>query len=314
MRSAILARLAALPVIVLALSVLVFFLVALVPGDAATSFAGPQATDAQIERLRVELGLDQPLIGQYFDWLTGALRGDLGRSVVNGEPVGEILSSRLPVTISLTLAGTVAAVLIGVPAGITAGLRPGGRRDRLVTVLASIGVAFPAFWLGLLLVSAFALRFSIFPATGYVPFAENPAEWFMRIVLPAVALGVTPAAVLARQMRGSLAEVMTSPYVRTARAKGVSPRSIVRRHALRNASGPVVTQLGFWITIMLGTSLIVEQVFSLPGIGGSMGDAIMQGDTTVLLGLSVALVVVVVLVNLVVDLALMWLNPKARVA
>ncbi|WGX97178.1 ABC transporter permease [Nocardioides sp. L-11A] len=314
MRSAILARLAALPLVVLALSALVFFLVALVPGDVATTFAGPQATADQVEQLRRDLGLDQPVLGQYVAWLTDAVRGDLGRSLANGTPVGEMLAARLPVTLSLTIAGTVAAVLIGVPAGIAAGLRPGGLLDRLVTGLSAIGVAFPSFWLGLLLVGLFALRIPVFPATGYVSFAESPTQWLARIVLPAVALGVTPAAVLARQMRSSLVEVMGSAYVRTARAKGVPAGAIVRRHALRNAAGPMVTQLGFWVTIMLGTSLIVEQVFSLPGIGGAMAHAIMQGDTPVLLGLAVVLVVLVVAINLVVDLVLMWLNPKARTA
>jgi peptide/nickel transport system permease protein len=312
MRSVLLGRLAAVPLVMLALSVLVFVIAYFVPGDAATSAAGVQASAEQIARLRHLMGLDASLPRQYSTWLSHAVRGDFGRSLIDGAPVSSTLAARLPVTLSLTCAGTVFACAVGIPAGIVAGLHPRGVADRTVAVSASVGIAFPSFWLGLILVAAFSLRLSLLPATGYVPFGSDPLGWLRSITLPAIALGVTPAAALARQLRNSLADVMRSDYVRTARAKNVPERTIVRRHALRNAATPVVGQLGFWVAIMLGTSLIVEQVFSLPGIGDAMANAIMQHDVPVLVGLSLALVVVVVLVNLLVDLCVLALNPKSR--
>ncbi|MEV0588118.1 ABC transporter permease [Nonomuraea sp. NPDC050310] len=314
MRKVLLERLVSLPLVVLAMSVVIFGITYLVPGDAAESAAGVQADAAQVERLRQKMGLDAPLPSQYLSWLLGAVRGDLGRSLVDGAPVAGTIADRLPVTLSLTAAGAVVACLLGVPAGVLAGLRPRSVWDRLATAGASVGVAFPAFWLGLILVALFSLRLGWLPATGYVPPGVDAGGWLAGLVLPAVALGLTPAAALARQMRTSIAEVMDSHYVRTARAKGVPRGRIVRRHALRNAAGPVVTQLGFWVAIMLGTSLIVEQVFSLPGLGGAMSNAIMQHDVPLLVGLALVLVVVVVLVNLAVDLCLSALNPKARQA
>ncbi|NUR83608.1 MAG: ABC transporter permease [Nonomuraea sp.] len=314
MRKVLIERLASLPLVVLAMSVVVFAITYLVPGDAAESAAGVQADAEQVARLRSEMGLDAPLPSQYLAWLGHAVRGDLGRSLVDGAPVAGTIAERLPVTLSLTVAGAVVAILLGVPAGLLAGLRPRTVWDRLATAGASAGIAFPAFWLGLILVAVFALRLGWLPATGYVPFGADPAGWLAGSVLPAVALGLTPAAALARQMRNSVSAVMGSDYVRTARAKGVPRARIIRRHALRNAAGPVITQLGFWVAIMLGTSLIVEQVFSLPGIGGAMSNAIMQHDVPLLVGLSLALVVIVVLVNLAIDLFLPALNPRARQA
>ncbi|GIH69672.1 ABC transporter permease [Sphaerimonospora thailandensis] len=314
MRKVLAERLVSLPLVVLAMSAVIFGITYLVPGDAAESVAGVQADAAQVARLRQEMGLDAPLPSQYLSWLLDAVRGDLGRSLIDGAPVAGTIADRLPVTLSLTVAGAVVACLLGVPAGVMAGLRPRTLWDRAATTGASIGVAFPAFWLGLILVAIFSLRLGWLPATGYVPIDVDPAGWLGSIILPAVALGLTPAAALARQMRNSMAEVMGSDYVRTAHAKGMPRAQIVQRHALRNAAGPVVTQLGFWVAIMLGTSLIVEQVFSLPGIGGAMSNAIMQHDVPLLVGLALALVVIVVLVNLVVDLFLSALNPKTRQA
>ncbi|MFC0864748.1 ABC transporter permease [Sphaerimonospora cavernae] len=314
MRKVLAERLVSLPLVVLAMSAVIFGITYLVPGDAAESVAGVQADAAQVARLRQEMGLDAPLPSQYLSWLLDAVRGDLGRSLIDGAPVAGTIADRLPVTLSLTVAGAVVACLLGVPVGVMAGLRPRTLWDRAATTGASIGVAFPAFWLGLILVAIFSLRLGWLPAIGYVPIDADPAGWLGSIILPAVALGLTPAAALARQMRNSMAEVMGSDYVRTAHAKGMPRAQIVRRHALRNAAGPVVTQLGFWVAIMLGTSLIVEQVFSLPGIGGAMSNAIMQHDVPLLVGLALALVVIVVLVNLVVDLFLSALNPKTRQA
>ena len=270
MRSAILSRLAALPLVVLCLSVLVFVIVYFVPGDAASSAAGVQASAAQIAQLRHAMGLDASLPSQYLSWFSHAVHGDLGRSLINGTPVRSVIAERFPVTLSLTFVGTVVACVVGIPAGILAGLRPRGVGDRAVAVGASVGIAFPSFWLGLILVAIFALKLSWLPATGYVPLTADPWQWLRSITLPAIALSVTPAAALARQMRNSLAETMRSDYVRTARAKNVPYGRIVWRHALRNAATPVLGQLGFWVAIMLGTSLIVEQVFSLPGIGDAM--------------------------------------------
>lgn len=312
MRSLIVTRLASLPLVVLVLSILVFALASLIPGDVASATAGPDVKGEQLERLRHELGLDVSLPQQYVKWLSGAVQGDLGRSLVDGTPVSEMIKQRLPVTLSLTLCGALIACLIGLPAGLAAGLRPSSLRDRTITAGAALAVAIPSFWLGLLLVAAFSLRLPLFPATGYVPLTVDPAGWLRSMVLPAIALSATAAAALARQTRNSLTDVLSSDYIRTARAQGLSRSEIVRHHAIRNAAGPVITQLGFWVAILLGASLVVEQVFALPGMGTALAAAVIQQNLPVLVGLTMALVVLVVLVNLAVDMCVMYLNPKVR--
>jgi peptide/nickel transport system permease protein len=295
-------------------SVLTFLLVHLIPGDAAEAIAGEHATVAEVSRIRTELGLDRPVLEQYFAWLSHVLRGDLGNSLFNNRPVVDVLAEAAPPTLAITLTALVVTVLVGVTAGILAGLAQGRAIDRAVSTLATLGIAMPGFWLAMLLVSVFALTFTWLPATGYVDIREGLGPWLSHVTLPATALGLATAAELARHTRGCVADVLARPYVRTARARGASGAWLVRRHILRNAAIPVVTVLGLQAGRLLGGVIVIEAVFGISGLGSLAINAVLQRDYPVIQGYVLFSAVVVVLVNLVVDLAYSWINPKVRPA
>ena len=269
MGSLIARRLLALIPILLLVSFATFMLVALIPGDAAVTIAGGNnATPQHIEEVRHKLHLDDPILEQYGRWLGNAAHLDFGESLFNErESVGDELAARLPVTLSVVLAAMVVGLLIGIPVGIVSGLRPRGVADQVGRVGASLGLAIPSFWLGVELVVVFAIDRDWFPASGYVPFGDDPSEWLHHLVLPAVALGVWSAASLARQLRSELIDVLDASYVRTAWAKGGRARLVVGKHALKNAAIPAVTVIGLQIGFLLGGSLVIEQIFAIPGLG-----------------------------------------------
>ena len=293
-------------------SLMVFALVLLIPGDPAISIAGENATPEQLEATRERLGLNDPVVVQYGRWAGGVLQGDLGTSLFSSITVWSLISDRLPVTISLTFAALVVALLIAIPAGLIAGTRAGSGADRTATLVSSFGVAMPNFWLGLMLILFFAIWNPWLPATGYVAFSEDPWLWLKHMILPAITLGAAAAAELTRQLRGSLVDVMHQDYVRTARSKGIGYRRVVSKHALKNAAIPVVTVAGLQVTRLLGGTIVVEQVFGLPGLGQLAIDAVTRRDLPMIQGIVVVAVLVAVLTNLLVDLSYGYFNPKVR--
>lgn len=306
--------LAMVPVLAL-VSFGVFMLLSLIPGDPAVTLAGgPSATPEAIAEVRERLNLDDPILLQFWDWISSVLQLDLGDSLLTGQPVATEIWNRLPVTLSLTLAATVVTVLLAVPIGIVAGLFPGGVVDGIVRTLTSAGLAIPNFWLAVLLVSYLSVQLGWFPPTGYVSPSESVTGWMQSLALPAIALGVGAAASVARQLRRALIEVMDSNYIRTAWAKGAGTRRVVVRHALKNAAIPAVTVLGVHIGYLLGGAVIIEQIFAVPGLGNYMIMGIAGQDLPVVQGVLLVFALFQMLMSLFVDISYGYLNPKVRVA
>jgi peptide/nickel transport system permease protein len=300
-----------IPVLVL-VTFVVFGLVLLIPGDPAVTIAGPDATVEQVDQVRQRLGLDRPMAVQYWDWVTGAIGGDLGTSLFTSRPVATSIGDGLPVTMALTVTALVISLLIAVPTAIISALRRGTWLDRVATIGSSLGIALPSFWLGLMFVLIFSLTLGWLPATGYVELAEDPGAWLAHIFLPALTLGIAAAAESARQLRGSIIGVLQQDYVRTARAKGMRARMVIGKHVMKNAAVPLVTVLGLQITAMLGGAVLVEQIFGVPGLGQVAINAVTTRDIPVIQGIVLVAVVVAVVSNLLVDLTYGYLNPKVR--
>jgi peptide/nickel transport system permease protein len=301
-----------IPVLFL-VSIVVFSLLYITPGDAATSLAGGEdATPERIEAVRQQLGLDDPLLEQYGRWIGNVLQGDLGHSLFSDRPITEDLKSRFPVTLSLAMSGLFVALIIGVPAGIIAGMRPRSAFDRAITTITSAAVAIPSFVLALFLVVLFAVKLQWLPAIGYENLRDSPVEWAKRLIMPSIALGVALAASIARQLRGALADVMGTDHIRTAWAKGLSPRSVVGKHAFKNAAVPVITVVGLQVAYLLGGTVVIEQVFSLPGIGTWMYTGITRRDLPIVQGGVIILALIVLAINVLVDVAYAIANPKVR--
>ena len=289
-----------------------FFLAALIPGDVARTILGPNASQDQYVALREELGLNKPLSERYWNWLIGALHGNLGRSLFNQEPVTSLLDTRLPTTLSLVIGSTVVAAVVGVVLGV-ASARSTGALGRLVDALALAGLAVPNFFLGLLLVSWFAVSLRLLPASGYVPFTQSPSSWGKSLVLPVITLALPGAAVIAKQTRDSMKDVSAQPFVRTLRASGISRRSITFKHVLRSAAIPVATVIGLVFVGALSGTVLVESVFAMPGLGGLAVQATASHDLPLIQGVVVYFTVIVIGVNLLVDTAYGALDPRVRV-
>ncbi len=303
--------LAVVPMLFL-VTVFTFLLVHLIPGDAAEYMAGDEATVQDVARIREELGLDDPLVGQYLEWVSNVALGDFGTSMLSSQDVAEMVTSRLPVTLSLAVGGVIVALVIGVTTGVAGAVRPGSLLDRAATVFASLGLAVPNFWFALVLVYVFALTLTWFPATGYTPLTESPIGWLASIALPCIALGTSASASISRQTRSALIDVLGKEYVRTARAAGVSRRVVVGKYGLKNAAIPVITVLGFQLSGLFAGALIVEQVFALPGLGSLAVSAVRTRDIPMIQGIVLYITVVVIFVNLAIDVAYGLLNPKVR--
>ncbi|MYW91695.1 ABC transporter permease [Amycolatopsis rubida] len=312
MRALILRRLLISVPLVIAVSWLTFLLQHLAPGDTARAVLGENYTPEGYARLRAQLGLDQSLPVQYWHWLTNALHGDFGVSPINGLDVGAEIGTRLGVTLSLIVVTTVVAAALGIALGSLSAIR-GGPLGRIVDVLSLAGFALPSFWLALVLVTIFAVTLRILPATGYTPFAESPGGWTTGLVLPVAALAVHGTAAIAKQTRSGLLDTLSRDFVVTLRANGASERSILFRHALRNAAIPVVTVIGLVFVSLLNGTVLVEAVFAMPGLGGLAVQSATQHDVPAIQAVAVTFTLVVVVVNLLVDLAYGWLDPKVRV-
>ena len=305
-------RLLALMPLLFIVSVLTFSFTSLLPSDPVDLILGDSGTDEQHEMLRERLGLNQPIYVRYVQWRGTAVQGDLGSSFFNSVSVTDAVMQRLPVTLSLTAMSALIAIVVGVAAGIAAALRPRSWVDRLATLGATFGQAIPNFWFGLILVAVFAVWLRWFPATGFTRLSASPWDWLRSITLPSIALGLSSASAIARQVRSAMVGVLQQDYIRAARAQGLSARRIILRHALTNAMVPVVAVLSFQITVLLGGALVVEQVFAINGLGTLAIGAVRQQDIPMLQGLVLVMVALVVVVQLVTDIIYGLLNPKAR--
>ncbi|GAA4834407.1 ABC transporter permease [Luteimicrobium xylanilyticum] len=313
MTTFVLRRLAAGIFLLLVISFLTFALLSVPHTDVGRALLGQNASQAAVDARNASLGLDRPMLAQYADWLSHAVRGDLGRSWFTGEDVWSALATRLPVTLSIVVGVTLVTAVLSLLLGVWAAVR-GGVVDRLVQVLSVIGYALPGFLVTLVLVLVFAVQLRWFPAIGYIPFTQSPSGWLSTVTLPIAALSVGAVAGVAQQVRGSVADVLERDFVRTLRARGLPPGRILFRHVVRNASAPALTVLGLQFVGLLGGAVLVEQIFGLPGIGSMTVQYTTRGDIPVIMGLVMVSVVGVVVVNLVVDVLVGVPNPKARVA
>ncbi|PZG38883.1 ABC transporter permease [Spongiactinospora gelatinilytica] len=292
-------------------SIVVFVLQSLIPGDAASQLAGLQATQEDVQRLRRQLNLDEPIWTQYWHWLDGVFHGSLGTSLTNKEAVTTALGTRLPVTLSLVLGATLLATVLGVVLGVISG-KAGPLAERLVDLLSIAGLAVPSFWLGLLLIALVSVRLGLLPATGYVRFADSPSGWAQSLLLPVVALGLAGVTAIAKQTREAMLDVLRRPYIDNLRANGVPERRIVFRHALRGAAIPICTMSSILLVGALGGSIVIEQVFGLPGLGGLAVSATGSKDIPVIQGVAVYFTLLVVAANLLTDIAYLLIDPRVR--
>ncbi|MFO1133724.1 MAG: ABC transporter permease [Rhodoblastus sp.] len=299
----------AAPVIVLA-TFIVFGLLKLLPGDVAVTLAGDNATDQRIEEIRRLYGLDRPFLVQYGAWLWKAAQGDLSQSILSGEHVIASIARCFPHTLLIVAMALALALIVGVPLGAAAAARPNGPVDRAAMTLASVGIAVPNFWLAMILVSLFALRWNIFPATGATAFSSSPGDAIYHATLPALALAAGGMAEVARQTRGALLDVMSSQFVRTLRAKGLTTSTILWRHGLKNIAVNLLTVTGLLFNRLLAATVVVEAVFAIPGMGGLIVHAAIQRDFTVVQGVVFAMVIVVISVNLVTDVLCAAVDPR----
>jgi len=260
-----------------------------------------------------QLGLTEPVFVQFLNWAGAALQGDFGASWYTSEPVSSAVANRLPVTLSVVIGTTIVAAILAVVFGVAAAVYRGWI-DRLVQVIAIVGFALPGFWVALIFASIFAVQLGWFPATGYVTFQSSPSGWAQSLVLPIAALAVGAVAAAAQQIRGAVIDTLRQDWVRTLRSRGLSDRTVLFRHVLRNASVAGLTVLALQFVGLLGGAVFIERVFSLPGIGQVLSTSAAQGDVPIVLGVLVAVTVIVIIVNLVIEVTVAILNPKARLS
>ncbi|MFK7600928.1 ABC transporter permease [Deinococcus sp. SM5_A1] len=296
----------------LIVTVIVFAMVKLLPGDPARLILGQEATPQALAELRRSLGLDRSLLQQYLSWLAGAVRLDFGTSLTDNSSVSRLIAQKLPVTLELSLFAMLISLVIALPAGIVSAVRRNTWIDRVLTLLALSGISLPNFFLGILLIYLFSIRLAWIPASGYTSLLENPGRNLLLLLLPAVTLGLGSAAVLTRYLRSSLSETLNQDYVRTAHAKGLTVRHVISKHALRNALIPFLTAFGLQLGGLLGGAVITEQIFSIPGFGRLLVDAVFTRDLPVIQGVVLVSAVAVFLVSFLVDLSYAAVDPRIR--
>jgi len=299
-----------LPVLLIA-STGIWAMIYAVPGDPVAVMVGANATPELIPEVRGRLGLDRPVHAQYLSWLTHALQGDLGLSIQNREPVSRLIVQRIPATIQLALAATVVGLLLGVPVAVISALRPGGWLDRVLSGWSALALGVPTFWLGILLILLFAVNLRWLPAaSGYVSIFESPWQALRNIALPAATLGVYVSGIFARFLRASLLGELKADYVRTARSKGLPERDVIGRHVMRNALLPFVTIVGLMMATFIGGTVVTEAVFTYPGLGRLLIQAISTRDYPLIQGSILFILVVFVLMNLAVDVLYAYIDPR----
>jgi peptide/nickel transport system permease protein len=301
-------------VLLFVITALTFVLASMAPGDAARAILSSQSgsyTAQQYQQMRHALGIDQPLPLQYWHWLDGVLHGSLGTDLFSDQPVAQELGSRLGPSLSIIGGTLIVSGVVGVGLGIVSAVR-GGVLGRLVDIVSLAGLSFPNFWLALVLAELLAVKIQVFPATGYVPLGADPGPWLRSIALPVLTLSAGAVAFVAKQTRDSMSEVMSREFIVMLRARGLPGRSVVLRHALRNAAVPVVTVLGLLLATLLGGTVLIEDVFSIPGLGQEAVTAAGSHDLPVIEGVAFCFTVIVIIANLLVDVSYRLLNPKVR--
>ncbi|RRW42697.1 ABC transporter permease [Pseudomonas luteola] len=303
----------AIPTLIL-VSLFVFTLQKLLPGDPVLAMAGEERDPAVIEYLRDKYRLNDPVPVQYLNWVGNILKGDFGTSLRTEQPVTALIVSKLPVTLELSVFALLIALLIGIPTGILSAVRKGSAVDYSANIVALSGISIPHFWLGILLIMVFAVKLRWLPASGFVPFSENPLQNLKTLLLPAFVLGAGLSGTLMRHTRSAMLEVLRSDYVRTARAKGLFPRTVILKHAFRNALMPIVTLTTLLFGELLGGAVLTEQVFSIPGFGKMIVDAVFNRDYAVVQGVVLCVAIGFVLMNLLADVLYRLINPRLRTA
>jgi peptide/nickel transport system permease protein len=301
----------AVPILFL-VSLLTFGLMHFIPGDPAVAIAGLSATPEQIIQLRHDLGLDQPFFTQLYRWYAGLFEGNLGRSLLMGQPVLSVMLFRLPVTIALSAYALVITLVLGLLSGIVAALRQNTVVDQAAMVFAMIGISMPNFWLGLLMIFIIAVKFGWLPTGGYIAFSDDPVGWLRTSTMPAISLALLQVGLLARITRSTMLEVLRQDYIRTARAKGLPRRLVVFKHALTNALIPITTVIGIVVSLLISGSVVTESLFSIPGVGQLLTQAVLNRDYPLVQGGLLLVTALLVLVNVLVDVSYAVLDPRVR--
>jgi peptide/nickel transport system permease protein len=296
------------------ISLVVFTGVRMIPGDPARVLAGTDADEAGLAEVREKYGLNDPVVVQYLRWVGLAVRGDLGESIRTRQPVAWTVATKLPITVELACLSVLVALAIAIPAGVLAAVHRNGVWDFLASGISLCGVSIPNFWLGIMLILLFSVRLGWLPASGFVPFHEAPLENLKRMAMPAFVLGTSLAAVLMRQTRNAMIEILSADYIRTARAKGLAQRAVVYRHAIRNGLIPVVTILGLQMGVLMSGAVVTEQIFVVPGFGRLIVEAVFTRDYPLVQGVVLITASAYVLINLLVDVSYSLLDPRIRVA
>ncbi len=310
----ILRRLLALVPVLLIVATVGFFLIYLTPGDPAAVMLGPDATPEDVQNLRLVMGLDRPLLVQLGRWYGRTLRGDFGYSIFLHRPVLKAIAERLEPTLLLTLMALTIAVAMGIPAGVMAAVGRNTWVDQASMGVALFGVSMPSFWLGLNLILIFSVWLGLLPVAGYIPIKESLAGALRSLILPAVTLGLSGSALIARMTRSSMLEVLSQDFIRTARAKGSQERRVIYRHALRNAMIPTVTVIGLALGGLLAGTIVTETVFALPGVGRLVISSVLRRDYPAIQGVLIFIASIYVLVNLLIDLVYVYLDPRVKYA
>jgi peptide/nickel transport system permease protein len=305
-------RLWSLVPVMFIVATLVFFLVHLTPGDPASVILGPDAPQEAVAELRARLGLDKPLPVQFVRWFGQVLQGDLGESIFLRRPVTQAIVERLEPTLLLAGLATLFAVIIGIPTGVLAAVHRNTWLDRLFMSVAVFGVSMPNFWLALNLIFLFALALALLPVSGYVPLRDDPLMTLRFMLLPAFSLGFPQSALIARMTRGSMLDVLSQDYVKTARAKGLSERLVIYKHALKNTMITVITVIGIILAITLSGSVVIETIFGLPGVGRLIINSVLRRDYPVIQGTVLFIAASYVLVNLIIDVLYVYLDPRIK--
>jgi peptide/nickel transport system permease protein len=302
--------------VLLIVTLLVFFTMNLLPGDPILIFMSSgelkNTSVQEIEVLRHEFGLDRPLLVQYFDWLGGVIYGDFGISIIQREPVMKEITRRLPITLLLSSISLVISTIVGIPAGVVCAVRRGKWIDTTVTIIANAGITIPVFWLGIMLIYLFALNLGWLPVQGYTSPLTDFVKSIRQMIMPVFCLSIFSVSSITRQTRSSMLEVMKQDYIRTAWAKGLRERLVILRHGLKNGLIPIVTLIGMSFSFIIGGSVLVENVFNIPGVGRLVVNAVFVQDYPVVQGFVLIVAVIVLLSNLIVDISYGWLDPRIR--
>ncbi len=316
MKTFIIRRLIHAVIVLILVTLIVFLAMRILPGDPIYMILSEgqmtNISEEEVEAARHEYGLDRPLMVQYFDWLGGVIRGDLGTSLLQRLPVTHMLGHGVPITLNLGLLAFIISLIVGIPAGVICAIRRGKWLDTVVTILANIGITVPTFWLGIMLIYLFALTLGWLPVQGYVSPFTDLGKHIKLIIMPVFCLAIFPISAVARQTRSSMLEVIRQDYIRTAWSKGLKERAVITRHALKNGLIPVVTLSGVSLSQIVGGSVLIESVFNITGVGRLLVNAVFAYDYTLVQGCVLFVAIAILFINFIVDISYAWLDPRIR--